>query len=290
MLNLCHLSDYSRDGLTFTIDKHICCSGVTRRYYYDDGIVAYTKDGTSVSSSNVLSADGDILGTCRDSAYYTYTKDTQNSTESIVKSDGMLAAAYTYTDFGETAELTGSNFDNEICYTGAVYDAKSGLYYMNARYYDPENGRFMSQDTYRGELDELDQWHLYAYCANNPINYIDPTGHFVVRRWMVSLPVDVILTVYPVGFSFKVFNTFKKAGKAFIRGACKTNEVLRKYKSLYVKYNRAMNNTGQSIVKKVLQRYVGIKVKKNKGVGYKVGRLITETSQWILSDWSAAKK
>ena len=50
---------------------------------------------------------------------------------------------------------------------------------MNARYYDPANGRFISQDTYRGELDDADQWHLYAYCANNPINYVDPSGHVV---------------------------------------------------------------------------------------------------------------
>ena len=40
-----------------------------------------------------------------------------------------------------------------------------------------DNGRFVSQDSYRGELDDPGQWHLYAYCANNPINYIDPSGH-----------------------------------------------------------------------------------------------------------------
>lgn len=165
---------YNHEGIRISKSE----GGVTRRYYYDNGIVSYTKDGTSVSSSNILSADGDVLGTYRDSAYYTYTKDTQNSTESIIKTDGTLAAAYTYTDFGETSELTGSSFDNEICYTGAVYDAESGLYYMNARYYDPETGRFISQDTYRGSIDNPGQWHLYAYCANNPINYVDPSGHY----------------------------------------------------------------------------------------------------------------
>lgn len=164
---------YNHEGIRISKTE----GSTTRRYYYDNGIVAYTKDGTSVSSSNVLSADGELLGTYRDSVYYTYTKDTQNSTESIIKEDSSLTAAYSYTDFGETTELTESSFDNEICYTGAVYDAESGLYYMNARYYDPENGRFISQDTYRGELDEVDQWHLYAYCANNPINYTDPSGH-----------------------------------------------------------------------------------------------------------------
>lgn len=115
-----------------------------------------------------------------------YLKDIQGSTTSIVKDDGSLSAAYAYSDFGETEEITGSSFDNEICYTGAVYDDTTGLYYMNARYYDPANGRFISQDTYRGELKNPAQWHLYAYCANNPINYTDPSGHN--SKWSSQRP------------------------------------------------------------------------------------------------------
>ncbi|MDD7718567.1 MAG: DNRLRE domain-containing protein [Eubacteriaceae bacterium] len=166
-------NEYNHEGKRISRKE----GGTIRRYYYDNGIPVYTKDGTSVTSANVLGADGSIIGTYRGSTYHTYLTDVQDSTESIVKSDGTLSAAYSYTDFGETAELTGSGFNNEICYTGAVYDQSSGLYYMNARYYNPAEGRFISQDSYRGELDELDQWHLYAYCANNPINYTDPSGH-----------------------------------------------------------------------------------------------------------------
>ena len=166
-------NQYNHEGIRISKTE----SGATRRYYYDNGILAYTKDGATVSSANVLSGDGDILGTYRGEDYHVYTKDVQNSVESIVKEDGSLAATYSYSDFGETEETTESSFDNEICYTGAVYDAASGLYYMNARYYDPANGRFISQDTYRGSIDNPGQWHLYAYCANNPINYVDPSGH-----------------------------------------------------------------------------------------------------------------
>ena len=60
-------------------------------------------------------------------------------------------------------------------YTGAVIDEKTGLYYMNARYYDPETGRFISQDSYRGENESF--WHLYVYCDADPVNGVDPTGH-----------------------------------------------------------------------------------------------------------------
>lgn len=49
--------------------------------------------------------------------------------------------------------------------------------FLNARFYEPRNGRFITRDTYRGESDNADTWHLYLYCANNPINYVDPSGH-----------------------------------------------------------------------------------------------------------------
>ena len=65
-------------------------------------------------------------------------------------------------------------------YTGGIYDESTGLYYLNARYYDPENGRFLTEDTYRGEVNDPDTLHLYAYCANDPINYVDPSGHMTI--------------------------------------------------------------------------------------------------------------
>ncbi len=46
---------------------------------------------------------------------------------------------------------------------------------MNARYYEPETGRFINQDSYRGDGDAF--WNLYAYCEADPVNTIDPTGH-----------------------------------------------------------------------------------------------------------------
>lgn len=181
-------------------------NGTTRSYYYDRGVVAFTLDGTSLSAANVLDAEGDAIGTYRGSTYYTYLKDGQASTTSMVKQDGSLAAAYDYTDFGETTEITGSGVDNQICYTGGIYDKETGLYYLNARYYDPEIGRFISQDSYRGELDDPGQWHLYAYCANNPINYVDPSGHAKVRHYTRSQCYNIYFliraidwTIYAIG-------------------------------------------------------------------------------------------
>lgn len=64
-----------------------------------------------------------------------------------------------------------------MSYTGGIYDHSTGLYYLNARYYNPEDGRFLTEDTYRGENNQPNTQHLYVYCANNPVNYVDPSGH-----------------------------------------------------------------------------------------------------------------
>ena len=84
---------------------------------------------------------------------------------------------------------------NEVCYTGGIYDRTTGLYYLNARYYNPEDGRFLTEDTYRGETKEADTWHLYAYCANNPVNYVDPSGHWI----------ETIIDIASLGYSIKEF-------------------------------------------------------------------------------------
>jgi hypothetical protein len=49
---------------------------------------------------------------------------------------------------------------------------------MNARYMGSETGRFISEDTYRGDGEEY--WHLYAYCEGDPVNYTDKSGHGVI--------------------------------------------------------------------------------------------------------------
>ena len=56
------------------------------------------------------------------------------------------------------------------------------MYYYNARFYDPEDGRFISRDSYRGNSVNPSTWNLYAYCANSPVNYEDPSGHIAISR------------------------------------------------------------------------------------------------------------
>ena len=63
------------------------------------------------------------------------------------------------------------------------------MYYLNARYYNPKNYSFITQDSYRGEQKEYNTWNLYAYCGENPINYVDPSGHKREKIYGVYLEV-----------------------------------------------------------------------------------------------------
>ena len=182
----------TKDGKTAVIQQNIY-NGEGQRiqkvdgdemtnYYYQDGVAAYTTDAYgNQNSQNLIGTEGNVLATERfkgdDTQYYLYNKDIQGSITSLVKEDGSADATYQYTDFGETIIHGDDQAKNEMCYTGGIYDQSTGLYYLNARYYDPEDGRFMTEDSYRGEIMNPETGHLYVYCANNPVNYVDPSGH-----------------------------------------------------------------------------------------------------------------
>ena len=195
---LSKVSVTGKDGKTAVIQQN-CYNGdgqriqkvegsKTTNYYYQDGVVSYTTDGDNIQTSqNLIGTDGNILATQRYGSdhtdYLLYHKDIQGSTTSLVKEDGSADATYRYTDFGETAINGDNKAENEVCYTGGIYDQSTGLYYLNARYYNPEDARFLIEDTYRGENDKPDTQHLYVYCANNPINHVDPSGHYAVALY-----------------------------------------------------------------------------------------------------------
>ncbi len=68
-----------------------------------------------------------------------------------------------------------NTFKHANKYTGKDFDEDTGLYYFNARWYDPELGRFISEDPIKDGV----SW--YVYCGNNPLVFVDPTGLFDIR-------------------------------------------------------------------------------------------------------------
>ena len=80
---------------------------------------------------------------------------------------------------------------NPFRYRGYYYDEETGLYYVSSRYYDPEIGCWVSPEPnmYVGVFDSgcgLMGYNVYAYCANNPVNFSDPTGEFIFAALIVG--------------------------------------------------------------------------------------------------------
>ena len=81
-----------------------------------------------------------------------------------------------------------------------VSSEETNLYYLNSRYYDPEVGRFISLDAvdYLAP-DSIHGLNLFAYCFNNPIMYVDPSGHIAI-----SLIVGLLVGSFALGFGISV--------------------------------------------------------------------------------------
>ncbi|MCF6291783.1 MAG: RHS repeat-associated core domain-containing protein [Robiginitomaculum sp.] len=88
---------------------------------------------------------------------------------------GNIAWNEQYTPFGETILNPAAN-DNLDGFTGHIKDKATGLNYMQARYYDPALGRFLSIDPVEFSAERPGMFNRYTYTYNDPINFTDPTG------------------------------------------------------------------------------------------------------------------
>ncbi|MDE6850227.1 MAG: RHS repeat-associated core domain-containing protein [Clostridia bacterium] len=74
------------------------------------------------------------------------------------------------------------------------YDTETGLYYLQTRYYDPELGRFISQDSIEyADPETINGLNLYAYCDNNPVMNVDPTGELFLSIFLGALIAGVLI-------------------------------------------------------------------------------------------------
>ncbi|NLW48762.1 MAG: hypothetical protein GXY86_15720 [Firmicutes bacterium] len=111
-----------------------------------------------------------------DRTKYFYHTDHLGSTVAVTNEEGQTVWASEYTPFGGKHSVNGE-LEKAAKFTGKDLDEDVGLYYFNARWYDQETGRFVSEDSYRGEINNPRTLNYYSYCWNNPILYIDPTGN-----------------------------------------------------------------------------------------------------------------
>lgn len=109
--------------------------------------------------------------------------------------DNAVEVSYTYDAFGNLTAQIGES-DNPFLYCGEYYDAESQTYYLRARYYDPANGRFTQQDAwaYMDTSDPL-SLNLYTYCCNNPVMYVDSSGHVGVLASIIGVALLLATTL-----------------------------------------------------------------------------------------------
>ena len=147
-------------------------NGKKTTFLYHDGEILTEFDGESAPIRRHIRGIGlSCVQTTQDNAYHSYHQDEQGSTAYITGQENAIENCYQYDAFGNLLEKR-EDIRNRILYTGQQYDQETGQYYLRARYYNPVVGRFLQEDTYRGE-----GLNLYAYCANNPVVYYDPSGH-----------------------------------------------------------------------------------------------------------------
>ena len=112
------------------------------------------------------------------SVTYVYT-DPQGTPLAEADANGNITATFEYTPYGTYAPTGTSNPGADPKgpgYTGHVNDPETNLVYMQARYYDPATGRFLSTDPVKPRAGDAFNFNRYAYVDNNPIMGIDFTG------------------------------------------------------------------------------------------------------------------
>jgi len=158
----------------------------TTKYYYDgdSNRVFYEMDGGgNLLVQYTYGHDGQLLWMVRGGQTYYYHYNGHGDVVALTDSIGIVVAEYDFDAWGNPV-ATGleGTVVNPYRYAGYRWDAETGMYYLNARYYLPSVGRFITRDSFHGFEDEPQSVNLYVYTKNNPVNIIDPTGHWGSRK------------------------------------------------------------------------------------------------------------
>ena len=193
------LASYGSDSYLYDMDgvrQEKTVNGVTHAYYTDGTKILAEKVGDKVFEY-YYDAQG-IIGFKYDGNVYYYKKNLLGDIDRIYDANKNLVAEYKYDAWGNHRVYTSGGIDitenmsynssvaklNPFRYRGYYYDAETGLYYLNSRYYDPSIGRFINADdiSYIQPTD-INGLNLYAYCGNNPVMYTDPDGKSWSSFW-----------------------------------------------------------------------------------------------------------
>ena len=113
-----------------------------------------------------------------DSTLYYVLKDHLGSASVMTDASGNIVGEDRFYPFGETRFTTGTMYTDKL-FTGQREITGLDIYHYNARFYSPKLGRFLSADTIVPGYTNPQNLNRYSYVRNDPIKYIDPSGHGV---------------------------------------------------------------------------------------------------------------
>ena len=166
----------SSDAATFVYDgdggrvKKVIQSGSTT---YIGSL--FEKDASGKIVRNIFAGSNRICAVDSTGAKSFYHSDHLGSSNVTTDSAGKQTGLTEFTPYGSVSKQTGS-YDPKYKFTGKELD-NTGLYFYGARYMDPQLGRFITADSIVQAPYDPQSLNRYSYCRNNPINYVDPSGH-----------------------------------------------------------------------------------------------------------------
>ena len=150
---------------------------------------------------------------------YYYLVNAQGDVSAILDSGGKIAASYDYDAWGNCTVYDSSDAAigdlNPLRYRGYYYDAETGFYYLQSRYYDPAICRFINADTFATtDANGLLSANMFAYCENNPIMRTDESGEL-----FAEIVGGIIGAFVSTTSAMVAGDTGPKLALAFIEGA-----------------------------------------------------------------------
>jgi len=165
---------YTYDGNLKRVKSVV--NGKTIYNVYDaSGALVHVHELTGNKKTDYISGPMGSLARYTNNVVTYLHKDHLGSPRATTSGAGAINGWSTYTPFGE--EWSAKLPNDQAGFTGHIKDSATGLNYMQARYYDPVIGRFLSVDpTTFVDTGNPSYFNRYRYCANDPINCTDPTG------------------------------------------------------------------------------------------------------------------
>ncbi|MFI9833765.1 RHS repeat-associated core domain-containing protein [Streptomyces sp. NPDC051913] len=162
-------SSFGYDPLGARISKAI--GGVTSRYLTDGSnpLAEQTSSGDTTATTAMSGLD-EFLTRSESDKTQIYLTDALGTVVGLADTDGSIATTYAYDPNGAPTG-SGATSSNPYTFTGREDDG-TGLLYYRDRYYDPETGRFISQDP----IGQAGGTNLYQYALSSPTTFTDPTG------------------------------------------------------------------------------------------------------------------